>query len=40
VITDVIGSFPWFLPPFATQRGEVAGEITKAVKAYLDDLSR
>ena len=40
VITDVIGSFPWFLPPFATQRGQVAGEITKAAKAYLDDLNR
>ena len=40
VITDVIGSFPWFLQPFATQRGQVAGEITKAVKAYLDDLNR
>ena len=40
VITDVIGSFPWFLPPFATQRGDVAIEITKAVKAYLNDLRR
>jgi 3-methyl-2-oxobutanoate hydroxymethyltransferase len=40
VITDVIGSFPWFSPPFATQRADVAVEITKAVKAYLDDLSR
>ena len=40
VITDVIGSFPWFLPPFATQRADVAIEITKAVKAYLNDLRR
>ena len=38
VITDVIGSYPWFVPPFATQRADVAGEITKAVKGYLDAL--
>lgn len=40
VITDVIGSYPWFVPPFATPRANVAGEITKAVKAYLDALIR
>ena len=38
VITDVIGSYPWFVPPFATQRADVAGEITKAVKGYLNAL--
>lgn len=38
VITDVIGSYPWFVPPFATQRADVAGEIQKAVKGYLDAL--
>ena len=40
VITDVIGSYPWFVPPFATPRADVAGEITKAVKGYLDALVR
>lgn len=40
VITDVIGSYPWFVPPFATPRADVAGEITKAVKGYLDALAR
>jgi 3-methyl-2-oxobutanoate hydroxymethyltransferase len=40
VITDVIGSYPWFVPPFATPRADVAGEITKAVKGYLDALGR
>ncbi|MGC6467145.1 MAG: 3-methyl-2-oxobutanoate hydroxymethyltransferase [Akkermansiaceae bacterium] len=40
VVTDVIGSYPWFVPPFATPRADVAGEITKAVKGYLDDLGR
>jgi 3-methyl-2-oxobutanoate hydroxymethyltransferase len=39
VITDVIGSYPWFVPPFATQRANVAGEISKAVKGYLDALN-
>ena len=38
VITDVIGSYPWFVPPFATQRGEVADEITNAVKGYLASI--
>lgn len=39
VITDVIGSYPWFVPPFATQRADVASEITRAVKGYLDALT-
>lgn len=38
VITDVIGSYPWFVPPFATQRANVADEITKAVKEYLSSI--
>ncbi len=40
VITDVIGSYPWFVPPFATPRADVASEITKAVKGYLNALAR
>jgi 3-methyl-2-oxobutanoate hydroxymethyltransferase len=39
VITDVIGSYPWFVPPFATPRADVAGEITRAVQGYLDALT-
>lgn len=39
VISDVVGSYPWFVPPFATQRADVAGEISKAVKGYLDALT-
>lgn len=38
VITDVIGSYPWFVPPFATQRAQVADEISKAVKGYLASI--
>jgi len=35
VTTDVIGSYPWFVPPFAVPRANVAGEISGAVKAYI-----
>ncbi len=36
VTSDIIGSYPWFVPPFATPRGDVATEIKKAVKSYID----
>ena len=39
VITDVIGSYPWFVPPFATARADVAGEISKATQGYLENLT-
>ena len=35
VTSDVIGSYPWFVPPFATQRASVADETTRAVEAYI-----
>ncbi|MGB0774876.1 MAG: 3-methyl-2-oxobutanoate hydroxymethyltransferase [Akkermansiaceae bacterium] len=35
VISDVVGSYPWFVPPFATVRADVAGETTRAVKEYI-----
>ena len=35
VTSDVIGSYPWFVPPFATQRADVAGEIRRAVSDYI-----
>ncbi|MGJ8695043.1 MAG: 3-methyl-2-oxobutanoate hydroxymethyltransferase [Verrucomicrobiaceae bacterium] len=34
VITDVIGSYPWFVPPFAVQRATVASDISKAAQAF------
>lgn len=34
VITDVVGAYPWFVPPFATQRADVAGEVKRAVVEY------
>ncbi|BDS08483.1 3-methyl-2-oxobutanoate hydroxymethyltransferase [Oceaniferula spumae] len=38
VITDVVGSYPWFVPPFATQRADVAGEISRAVRGYINSI--
>jgi 3-methyl-2-oxobutanoate hydroxymethyltransferase len=38
VITDVIGSYPWFVPPFATPRADVSTEITRAAKEYISSL--
>ena len=38
VITDVTGSYPWFVPPFATPHANVAAEITHSVKAYIKSL--
>ena len=35
VTSDVIGSYPWCVPPFATRRADVAGEISKSVMAYV-----
>lgn len=40
VITDVTGAYPWFVPPFSTQRTDVAGQTTAAVKAYLAAMKR
>ena len=36
VLTDVIGSYPWFVPPFATQRANVADTISSAVTGYIN----
>lgn len=36
VSSDVIGSYPWFVPPFAKPRGDVAGEISRAVASYVE----
>ena len=40
VITDVTGAYPWFVPPFATQRADLAGQTTEAVKAYLAAMKK
>lgn len=38
VITDVIGSYPWFVPPFAKPHADVAGVMSRAVQAYIESL--
>jgi 3-methyl-2-oxobutanoate hydroxymethyltransferase len=34
VITDLLGSFPWFVPPFARPEADLAAHIKSAAKAY------
>ena len=38
VTPDLIGSFPWFRPPFAKARTDVAGETLRAVREYLAEV--
>jgi 3-methyl-2-oxobutanoate hydroxymethyltransferase len=35
VITDLLGSFPWFVPPFAKPEADVASATREAVAAYI-----
>ena len=35
VVTDLVGSYPWFVPPFARPEGEVARVVRDAARAYL-----
>ena len=39
VISDLIGSYPWFVPPFAKVHGNVAEVTRKALQAYLEEVS-
>jgi 3-methyl-2-oxobutanoate hydroxymethyltransferase len=38
VTPDLIGSFPWFRPPFAKARADVAGEMLRAVREYVAEI--
>lgn len=38
VTPDLIGSFPWFRPPFAKARADVAGETLRAVREYISEV--
>ena len=40
VITDLLGSFPWFVPPFAKPEADVAGSTRDAVAKYLFESPR
>ncbi len=35
VVTDLVGSFPWFVPPFATPKANISVEITRAAQEWL-----
>lgn len=36
VVTDLLGSFPWFVPPFARPEADLAESIRRAASAYVD----
>ena len=38
VTPDLLGSFPWFRPPFAKARADVAGETLRAVREYMEEV--
>lgn len=40
VVTDLVGSYPWFVPPFAKPEADLGAEITRAAKAYIARVSR
>mgnify|MGYP001943246684 CR=1 FL=1 len=35
VITDLVGGYPWFVPPFAQPQANISADITKSVKWYV-----
>ena len=38
VTADVVGSFPWFRPPFAKARADVAGAMSAAARDYIESV--
>lgn len=38
VTHDLVGSFPWFVPPFAKTRADVAGETVRAVREFVMEV--
>ena len=38
VFHDLVGYFPWFKPKHAKTEGNVAGEIRKAARAYIERI--
>lgn len=38
VTPDLLGSFPWFRPPFAKARADLAGETLRAVREYMAEV--
>jgi 3-methyl-2-oxobutanoate hydroxymethyltransferase len=40
VVTDLIGSFPWFVPAFARPETDTASAIREATRRYIDRISK
>ncbi|HEY2572466.1 MAG TPA: 3-methyl-2-oxobutanoate hydroxymethyltransferase [Verrucomicrobiaceae bacterium] len=40
VVHDLIGAYPWFKPPFARSRADVAGEISRAAREFVAEIKR
>lgn len=38
VTPDILGSYPWFRPPFAKARADLAGETDRAVREYIAEV--
>ncbi len=38
VLHDVIGAYPWFVPPFARAYADVAGQVSQALLRYREEL--
>jgi 3-methyl-2-oxobutanoate hydroxymethyltransferase len=38
VTHDLLGSFPWFRPPFAKARADLASETDRAVREYIAEV--
>ena len=35
VVSDLVGGFPWFRPPFATVHADTAGQTRQAIEAFI-----
>lgn len=40
VITDLLGSYPWFVPPFAQPEANISSSITQAAAAYRNRVQK
>lgn len=38
VVTDLLGTYPWFVPPFAQPQADLAPEITSAVQKFIKSI--
>ena len=40
VVNDLVGSYPWFVPPFATTYADFAGDLRRAVEGFREEIAR